>query len=179
MTRSNSESAPDPRVVAELREVLWQTIPLWDKLLHLARDFCTDDVAVVPLCAICPAREECSRPCEQLKALLPNVYTGRPRRENLTGFHDTNLTEAQKTRRLDVFAEYEACKEIFSDKQWAVVSLYYRAGETQQEISRRLGKAVSTISEHLAKAKQLKEENDRRLRDEYREYLRRKTPQEP
>lgn len=103
---------------------------------------------------------------------LPTLHQGRSRRENLTGFYSDTLTEVEKGRRLDVFAEYEACREIFTPHQWQVLYLYWNEGLTQAEIATSLGLKRSAVSGRLNRAKARKQQHDERMRQERIDTLR-------
>ena len=162
-------------------EALEQALPSLDKLSEAYRNLLAslEEDGNFASCNLCARKEDCSGSCQHVETLLPGDNSGRSRRENLTGFHDSSLPRIIERRRLDVFQEYEACTHIFTDKQWLVISLHYRDGKTQKEIAKELGKALSTISGHLKEAHKRKNEHDRRLRAERIEILRKINHTEP
>lgn len=175
------ESQPDfdPISIKKLRETLRQTLPALEKLISLARDFCAQKTETSSPCESCTKKDNCSEQCQRLQMLLPKINSGRGSHENRCEFHDSTLTKIQQQKHLDVFGEYEACKQFFTDKQWVVICLRYRDGKKIQEIAEQLGKAISTVNEHLKKAEKRKEEHDRRLRAEKLEYLKKINNSDP
>lgn len=176
MTSSKPQSDSNPHSATELMEILSQALPYLEKLIPIAREFCKEDTTVSTSspCESCIKKENCSEPCQRLKSLLPKVNSGRGGHENCSEFHDSTLIKIQEEKHLDVFHEYEACKQIFTDKQWVAICLYYRDGKTLQEIAKTLGKAVSTVSDRLKGGRNRKAEYDQRLRAERLEYLHKK-----
>ena len=179
----NSKSQPDSNLssVAELRETFCQLLPSLEKFILLAREFCGQNTAVSKpqLCKSCPERDICSEPCVRLQELLPKINSGRGKHENGSEFHDSTLIKIQEEKHLDVFNEYEACKQIFTDKQRVTICLYYRDGKTLSEIAKELDKAISSIDERLKRARNRKEKYDRQLRTERLDYLRKKNESDP
>ena len=166
----------DPHSITEIKETLCNILSALEKLLPVAREFCSKNTETRELspCESCPERDICSEPCVRLQELLPKINSGRGEHENCSEFHDSTLIKIQEEKHLDVFHEYEACEQIFTDKQWIAICLYYRDGKTLQEIAKKLGKAVSTVSDRLKGSRKRKAGYDRRLRAERLEYLHKK-----
>lgn len=122
-------------------------------------------------CTEYPEQEACDSPMQAARQPLPSIYQGRSRRENLTGLHIDTLHEVKDRRRFDVFAEYEACREIFTSAQWEVIYLYWNQGLTQAQIAESLALKRSAVSGRLARAAAGKQRHDRRMRQERLEHL--------
>ena len=161
----------------ELREILCQLLPSLEKLIPLAREFCGQNTSVStpPLCESCTEREFCSEPCEKLNSLLPKINSGKNNHEKNAGFNINTLQEIEKTRLTDMFEQYQACKHIFTNKQWSVVYLYYHEGMTQSQIANQLGKSRKSVSGLFIRAKQKKEGYYAQLRREKVDHLKKKT----
>lgn len=118
-------------------------------------------------CVDCQYRGECKEPCDKVTDFLPGITAGRGSRENTTGFHVGTLKDYEHTRRLDIFQEYESCKELFTAKQWEVICLYYSGGLAQGEIATATGKKRSAVSGLLSRAKHAKRRNAEQMRKEF------------
>lgn len=123
-------------------------------------------------CEECAELGKCEEPCKKLEKLLVAVGHGRGRKENLTGLYPKNLRELNRERLLGVFAEYESCQKIFSDKQWAVIKLRFGEGKTQAEIRQELGLKRSSVNDLLRRARRMLEEHQEKLRKEKRGFRR-------
>jgi len=176
MTNLGPQFDFDPHSIAEIKEILCNILSALEKLLPVARELCSKNTETRELspCESCPERDICSEPCVRLQELLPKINSGRGEHENCSEFHDSTLIKIQEEKHLDVFNEYEACKQIFTDKQWVTICLYYRDGKTLQEVAKRLRKAISTVSDRLKVSRKRKAEYDRKLRTERLDYLRKK-----
>ena len=176
MTKLKQKPDSNSNSTKELKEILYEILPALERFLPIAREFCSKNTETRELspCESCPERDICSEPCVRLQELLPKINSGRGEHENCSEFHDSTLIKIQEEKHLDVFNEYEACKQIFTDKQWVTICLYYRDGKTLQEIAKRLKKAISTVSDRLKVSRKRKAEYDRKLRTERLDYLRKK-----
>ena len=116
-------------------------------------------------CLECRDRNQCEKPCDKLAKHLPGVTGGRGCKENTTGLHVETLKDYEQTRRLEIFQQYQDCKDIFTGKQWEVIWLYYGKGLTQDQIAETTGKKRSAISGLLSRAKQTKKKHDEQMRE--------------
>ena len=177
MSWQKSQLNFDSHSAEELREILYQLLPSLEKLIPLAREFCgkNTSASTPPLCKSCAERESCSEPCEKLSSLLPKINSGKNNHEKKAGFNINRLQEIEKTRLTDLFEQYQACKHIFTNKQWSVIYLYYHYGMTQSQIANQLGKSRKSVSGIFIRAKQKKEGYYAQLRREKADYLKKKT----
>ena len=179
---TNLKSQPDfnSRSNIEIKRILRQLLPSLEKLVSVAKDFCSQKThaRISSPCESCSKKNNCIEPCKDLKKALQKINSGRSKHENLTGFYEGTLKEIQKTRDVNVFHDYEACKHLFTRKQWIIISQYWQEGKTITEIAGQLNRKPQTVSEHLKKAAIKKEDYDRNLRLEKLEYLRKKLNEE-
>ncbi len=145
-------------------------MPLWEKLLPLAKDFCDEKAtsSAPSPCNGCPKREKCTELCELVKPQLPKEYGGKLHGEgtinlNLDNIRRTDdfcddlekddpgkvdrgkLKNFKNVEPIDLFSEYEAYLSIFSKKQQQVLASYHCDGKTITEIAKELHKYPSTI----------------------------------
>lgn len=173
MTNSQSQPDFDSASVRPLLETLRQVLPGLERLVKAYHDFLPDPAASTQpsVCNSCPDKETCTEPCDDVRKALPKVNQGRGRHENLTGLHPETLQEVERLRISEIFHEYEKCKEIFTPKQWLVIYLYYDERMTEEQIAGLLGKARTTISDLLNRAKRKKDQHEKQIRAEKLEYL--------
>jgi len=151
------------RVYAEqARELSAQMFWALDRLLELLLGKTTSSP-----CTGCQSRPTCKEPCEALLHHLPGATAGRGHSENLTEAHIETLDARERTRRSDVFAQYEACQDIFTPKQWQAVCLHYKEGKSLAEIAGLLSKSRSTVSDLLTRARERKEACEKKRREEF------------
>jgi len=163
----------DPGAIGQLIDALSPVMPALERLVEVWKRVVTEPSAQKQpaTCAKHPEQEAWDSPFREVRQHLPSLHQGRSRRENLTGLHIDTLHEVKDRRRFDVFAEYEACREIFTSAQWEVIYLYWNRGLTQAEIAESLGLKRSAVSGRLARAKLRKQRYDRRMRQEKLEHL--------
>ena len=118
-------------------------------------------------CPNCQLWGECNGLCDKVDHLVSGTAKGRGHKENITGFHVETLKDYTHTRQLRIFQEYESCKELFTDKQWEVICLYYSEGLTQEQIATATGKKRSAISGLLSRARDAKRKNAEQMRKEF------------
>ena len=118
-------------------------------------------------CEDCQDRSKCEKACKRLESLLPSVTKGRGSKENMTGLHVETLKHYKHTRQLEIFQEYQSCKDLFTERQWDVLCLYYDKGLTQKEIAEATGKKRSAVSGLLGRARNAKTRHLGRMREEY------------
>jgi len=141
-------------------------------------------------CDSCPKKGTEHEICARLEAYLPALYGGKLHGETTTGMDldetnaepcapehgddDDNVKNSDRDnyrniRRvpfLDPLEGYRRCWELLTPKQQEVVQLRLGEGKTGKEIAQVLGKAQSTVSKLLKKARETKEEHDARMRKE-------------
>lgn len=141
------------------QDILMRIRPVLEELLAYIRKMESKQMEAIESspCNICIDRNTCKIPCEKLKVLLPAVNQGRGMRENLTGLYLYTLTETERIRSHDILSQYEICKEDIRTAQWEAVCLRYGQDLTLKQIGEKLGKAPSTISGLLQRAKVAKE----------------------
>lgn len=173
----NSKPQPDfdAHYVAELGEALRQALPFLEKLVLLGqalRPQKAKESTSLP-CTSC-SKDHCSGPCDALNAVLPAVYEGRGHREHFSKLGADDLQHFRKVRFSDIFEQYQDCRHIFTDKQWVVIEFYYQDGKTEDQIAKEIGKARTTVSDRLNRARRRKENYDRKVRRETFGHLRKK-----
>ncbi|MFH1613792.1 MAG: sigma factor-like helix-turn-helix DNA-binding protein [Planctomycetota bacterium] len=176
MENCGSQLNLKPSSITELRKTLCKLLPTLEKLIPLAREFCEQNKAAstsLP-CESCPKQKYCSEPCEKLNSLLPKINSGKSNHEKNAGFYINSLQDIEKTRLIDLYEQYEACKHIFTKKQWSVIYLYYHEGMTQSHIANQLGKSRKSVSGLFIRAKQQKGDYYAQLRREKADYLKKK-----
>jgi predicted DNA-binding protein YlxM (UPF0122 family) len=178
---ADSKQQPEfrPPSYVDVREALREALPSLRKLVEVGQNLFggeTPPYTSFP-CASCPTKEGCSQPCDALNALLPGVYAGRGHREHLTELDPDDLEDFRKVRILQIFEQYEPCRHIFTPKQWTILYLYYHDGKKEEQIAREIGKARTTVSDLLIRARRRKENFDKKMRREKLDYLKRKLPE--
>ena len=161
---------------AELRQWLISKVPIVEQFVIVAKRFCSTEslASEISPCDICNERGQCTDSCDQLNDLLPGLYEGKGRHENLTGFHPDTLQVKERIRREDIFEKYKLWKEDFTKNQWLAIEMYYGECMTEKEIAQKTGKSRSTINGLLNRAKKIKEKRDEKLRRETREQMKKK-----
>jgi len=177
MACSKQQFNYDSYSTEELREILCQLLPSLEKLIPLIHKcYGHNKVTSTPKpCQSCKKKESCSEPCERLNSLLPKINSGKNNHEKNAGFNINTLQEIEKTRLTDLFEQYQACKQIFTKKQWSVIYLSYHDGKTQSQIAIQLSKSRKAVSGLLIRAKQKMEDYYVQLRREKADYLKKKT----
>ena len=179
MTTDRPQPNPDPKTLGPLLEALRQAMPGLEKLVEACKNLfpdTIDDAKPFP-CNSCEERVNCNS-CDKIKKALPEGNPGRGRRENLTGLHINTLQPMQKIWCLDVFDQYESCKEIFTPLQWEAIYLHYSRGLTQEQVGTQLGKTRKAISGLIQRAKARKEKHDRKIRAEKYEVMKKSIKEE-
>lgn len=158
---------------AELRQWLISKGPIIEQFVIAAKRFCsTNEHGSEQLsCDTCKERLGCKTPCDKVKAILASLQKGKGRHENLTGFYPETLQAKERVRREDILEKYKLWKDDFTEKQWAVIEMYYGECMTEKEIAQRTGKVRTAINGLLNRAKKTKEERDEKLRRETREQM--------
>jgi DNA-directed RNA polymerase specialized sigma24 family protein len=174
MADTSSQPDLDPAAMGPIIEALKPLMPALARLVDAWRQ---QELRTAGQSELSPAQASYAKgahglPPDALDQDLPRLHQGRSRHENLTGFYPDTLYEIEKTRRLDVFAEYEACREIFTPEQWETICLYWKEGLTQAEIAETLNLKHSAVSSRLTRAAGRKEAHDKALRKERAEHLR-------
>ena len=161
---------------AELRQWLVSAVPIVEQFVIVAKRFCSiESIAPEPSpCDACSKKGQCIDSCNQLNDLLPGLYEGKGRHENLTGFYPDTLQVKERIRREDIFEKYKLWEEDFTENQWAAIEMYYGECMTEKEIAQNIGKSRSTINGLLNRAKKTKEKRDEKLRQETREQMKKK-----
>lgn len=112
-------------------------------------------------CTLCPNYDTCSKPCDELEALLPSPHQGRLFMNGQRGL-PLHVIQHQQVCPIhdsrDVFERFEGCRHLLSDARWEVVELVYGEGLTQREAAQELGKRESTVSELLTGARKVMEQ---------------------
>jgi len=173
MAKETIQRVTDTARIRALVGALDQALPVLERLAALSRDLLSglkNKQGCLP-CRTCEKKLTCRGACNDLKHFVPGIHQGRSSRENLTGLYPDTLYEVRDRRRFDVFAQYEACREVFTSAQWEVIYLYWNQGLTQAEIAESLGLERSAVSGRLARAKLRKQQHDRRMRQERLEHL--------
>lgn len=137
-----------------------------ESAVQMLLDDKSQDYEMKDYCQQCSHRSTCSEPCAFVDELLPGIHKGRGTRENLTGFYPECLEEIERDRRSDLFAWYKEHEDLFSQKQWLVIYLYYKCSYSEVEIARRMGIARSTVSDLLNRAKKRKRCEEKEIRKE-------------
>jgi len=183
MKRLDLQSDFVPYSIEEFMTLLREELPLWEemiqrrkKLITVAKRLLCEKIATsTPSpCHLCPYRQSCTEPCDRLNALLPGLYKGKGRRENLTGLHAETLQGKERKRRKDIFEQYELWKDGYTQAQWEAIELYYNQCMSEMQIAKKLGKKRSAINGRLIRARSRKEERQKQLRRETREQIRKK-----
>jgi predicted DNA-binding protein YlxM (UPF0122 family) len=166
------ESCP----LRQLVEILRQALPSLEGLIETCRGLLQnskgDDKGSA--CDLCPDKETYTESYGNMQKTPLKVNRGRGRRENLTGFYESTLDGIRETRYMDVFHQYEECKDIFSDKQWLAIYLRHHDGKKIKEIAEILKITKGSVGDRLSNAEKKKEQHYRNIRLEKLEYLRKK-----
>ena len=170
-----------PLSVGPLLEVLMDVLPGLERLVRACHDLLPDPrVSNQPsACDSCPKKETCTKSCDDILKAIPKINQGRGRRENLTGFYESTLNRIQETRNIDVFKQYEECKDLFTAKEWVAIYLRYHDGKKIGEIAEMLSIKKGSVGDRLSNAKKKKEQHYRELRAEKLEFLRKINNDDP
>jgi predicted DNA-binding protein YlxM (UPF0122 family) len=163
----------DESAIATLLEALAPVMPILERLVEVWRQRGGESIAhEVAACNVSCGQQPPADLRESDAPRLHRVHQGRGRRENLTGFYEDTLREVKDRRRLDVFAGYEACQEIFTPEQWETICFYWKEGLRQAEIAERLNLKHSAVSGRLTRAAARKKAHGQQMRQEQLRYLR-------
>jgi len=174
MGHKPTQAVLDELEITALLDALGPVMPILERLVEIWRQRETDPIAHQrpAVHSISPEQETLGDFSEPNYARVPSIYQGRGRRENLTGLYETTLHEVEDRRRCDIFAGYQACREIFTPSQWEVIYLYWNQGLTQETIAKTLDVKRSAVSGRLTRATAKKEQHDKRMRQERLDHLR-------
>ena len=172
-------SLPSSCPAVQILEAINSILPSIREMVDLFSAECVSKSSSNSQCQSCPQKQKCKQICEQLEAHLPKPNSGKLINENLTGLYENTLSKNIQDRRLAIFHQYEACKQIFTDKQWAVICFYWRDGKTQEEIAKKLSRTTSTINEHLKNSKKRIDKHKQNLRIEKLEHLKKNNHDNP
>jgi len=106
-------------------------------------------------CRGCSRRSECMELCDDVRMLLDSPLRGRGKRENLSGLHEQTL-DGVPSRWRTVFESYVPCMDLLTERQYQVVVLHLFHGFTQKDTAKKLGLCVSTVNDHLQRAKRVR-----------------------
>ena len=173
MKNSNLQHDPDPKAIGPIIEALRQAMPALEKLVEVCHDLlqATADEERPNTCDSAQNKEVVTELYDKIHNISSGVHHGRGRHENLTGFYPETLQEAKNRHQLDVFEEYRACEEIFTPEQWEAIYLYWKAGMSQTQIAKHIGRKRSAVSGRLMRAAVKKQQHDKKMRKEQLEYL--------
>ena len=131
-------------------------------------EICTSEITAKSPCTTCERKVNCSNICEALEKHLSHPYAGQTHGERIA---QLPIDALPIERRVDIFKSYQECKHILTDKQWEAIYLYYCENKTQDQIAAHLDKKRSTIGELLKRAEKRKDNYDKKLRQEQREFI--------
>jgi len=173
MKDCHAQPAPDPEALGPILEALRQALPALEKLVEVAHELlpviegergASGDHSGLD-------KESTTEQYKKTHNASSGLHHGRGRKENLTGFFPETLQEAKNRRQIDVFEQYQACKEIFTSEQWEAIYLYWKCGRSQAQIAEHISRKRSAVSGRLTRAAAKKQKHHKKMRKERLEYL--------
>ncbi len=100
-------------------------------------------------CESCPLRAQCTRPCREVEALLPQEHTARLSRAFQSQGRHFLAALAQRRREVLHMLDY---REQLSGRMRQAFDLKYIEGMTQEQIARRMRVATRVAGIYLQRA---------------------------
>ena len=161
---------------SELNALVRQTLPIAITFVRASQKLLTKDNPNRQACDNCDKAGICKEPCELVTSQLPGIYSGSSLLNktfggSLDNICDTitdhindddeapkkldrsSLRSIDRIRTDEIFILYKNCHLIFTTKEWRVVTLKIRDGNSYRSIGKKLGIAISTASDTFQRAK--------------------------
>ena len=156
---------------SELKTLIRQTFPTVMTFVKASQRLLTEDKPDHKPCGNCDKYNTCEETCELVEGKLPKKHKGSRSLErtygNLIGeISDTDdndeiirtfdinyLKAIDRVRADDIFVLYKNRIQLFSKKEWRVITLKLDEGLTYKTIGQILGISTSTASDTFQRAK--------------------------
>lgn len=159
----------------ELETLIRRTLPTVMTFIKASQRLLNEDKPAPKPCDNCNKYNACKKPCELLENILPKIHKGPQNLKRTYGnlineISDTStkdidsdeilhkfdinyLKAIDRVRADDIFVLYKNCIQLFSKKEWRVITLKLDEGLTYKTIGQILGISTSTASDTFQRAK--------------------------
>lgn len=162
--------------VSELRTLIRQILPTVITFVKASQKLLNENSPNQSPCDNCDKYNTCKEPCDQLNAKLTGPLSGSHLLNGIYGnlideisdsstkdtddndeiirtFDINYLKAIDRVRADDIFVLYKNCIQLFSKKEWRVITLKLDEGLTYKTIGQVLGISTSTASDTFQRAK--------------------------